>query len=96
MRPFVLSGWETVKGSLSHGMISDKKLKKKKEKLIDTSFLPRKGNKNPWKELQRQSLELRQKDGLSTYLDRDLHHSQDWLYTHSLIPSAPQVLGVLA
>jgi hypothetical protein len=42
------------------------KLKKKEDQSVDTLFLLRMGNKKfPWKELQRQSLELRWKDGLS-------------------------------
>jgi hypothetical protein len=41
-----------------------KKIKKKEDQRVDTSFLLRIGNKIPM-ELQRQSLELRRKDGLS-------------------------------
>ena len=40
-----------------------KKIKKREDQWVDTSFLHR--TKYPWKELQRQSLELRRKDGLS-------------------------------
>jgi hypothetical protein len=40
------------------------KLKKKEDQSVDTSFLLRMGNKiYPWRELQRQSLELRWKEG---------------------------------
>ena len=54
-----------------------KKIKKKEDQCMDTSFLLRIGNKIPWKELQRQSLELRQKDGLSrAYLTWDTSHNQ--------------------
>jgi hypothetical protein len=35
------------------------KIKKKEDQGVDTSFLLRIGKKYPWKELQRQSLELR-------------------------------------
>jgi hypothetical protein len=45
------------------------KLKKNKDQSVDTLPLLRIGNNHPWKELQRQSLELRQKDGPS----RDCH-----------------------
>jgi hypothetical protein len=45
------------------------KLKKKEEQSVETLPLLRIGNNHPWKELQRQSLELRQKDGPS----RDCH-----------------------
>jgi hypothetical protein len=38
------------------------KLKKKEDQIVDTSFLLRMGTKYPWKELQRQSSELRQKE----------------------------------
>jgi hypothetical protein len=38
------------------------KLKKKEDQSLDTSFLLRMGKKYPWKELQRQSLELRWKE----------------------------------
>ena len=41
------------------------KLKKNKDQRVDTSPLLRIGKKHPWKELQRQSLELRQKEGPS-------------------------------
>jgi hypothetical protein len=41
------------------------KLKKKEDQSVDTSSLLRMGNKIPRKELQRQSLELRQKEGPS-------------------------------
>jgi hypothetical protein len=39
------------------------KLTKKKDKSVHTSFLLEWGTKYPWKELQRRSLELRQKEG---------------------------------
>jgi hypothetical protein len=45
------------------------KVKKKEDQSVDTLPLLRIGNNHPWKELQRQSLELRQKDGPS----RDCH-----------------------
>jgi hypothetical protein len=45
------------------------KLKKNEDQSMDTLPLLRIGNNHPWKELQRQSLELRQKDGPS----RDCH-----------------------
>jgi hypothetical protein len=45
------------------------KLKKNEDQSVDTLPLLRIGNNHPWKELQRQSLELRQKDGPS----RDFH-----------------------
>jgi hypothetical protein len=45
------------------------KLKKNEDQSVDTLPLLRIGNNHPWKELQRQSLELRQKDGPS----RDVH-----------------------
>jgi hypothetical protein len=45
------------------------KLKKNEDQSVDTLPLLRTGNNHPWKELQRQSLELRQKDGPS----RDCH-----------------------
>ena len=45
------------------------KLKKNEDQSVDTLPLLRVGNNHPWKELQRQSLELRQKDGPS----RDCH-----------------------
>jgi hypothetical protein len=48
------------------------KLKKNKDQRVDTLPLLRIGKKkkkHPWQELQRQSLELRQKDGSS----RDCH-----------------------
>jgi hypothetical protein len=45
------------------------KLKKNEDQSVDTLPLLRIGNNHPWKELQRQSLELRQKDGPS----RDCH-----------------------
>ena len=45
------------------------KLKKNEDQSVDTLPLLRIGNNNPWKELQRQRLELRQKDGPS----RDCH-----------------------
>jgi hypothetical protein len=38
------------------------KLKKKEDQSVDTSLLLRMGKKYPWRELQRQSLELRQKE----------------------------------
>jgi hypothetical protein len=38
------------------------KLKKKEDQSVNTLPLLRSGNNHPWKELQRQSLELRQKD----------------------------------
>jgi hypothetical protein len=41
------------------------KLKKKEDQSMDTSFFLRVGNKIPWKELQRQRLELRGKEGPS-------------------------------
>ena len=41
------------------------KLKKKEDQSVDTLPLLRIGNNHPWKELQRQNLELSQKDGLS-------------------------------
>ena len=41
------------------------KLKEKEDQNLDTLFLLRMGNKYPWKELQRQSLGLRQKEGPS-------------------------------
>jgi hypothetical protein len=41
------------------------KLKKNEDQSVDTLPLLRIGNNHPWKELQRQSLELRQKDGPS-------------------------------
>jgi hypothetical protein len=41
------------------------KLKKKEDQSVDTSFFLEWGTKYPWKELQRQSLELRRKDGVS-------------------------------
>jgi hypothetical protein len=41
------------------------KLKKKEEQSMDTSSLLRIGKKYPWKELQRKSSELRQKEGPS-------------------------------
>jgi hypothetical protein len=37
--------------------------KKNEDQIVDTLTLHRIGNNHPWKELQRQSLELRQKDG---------------------------------
>jgi hypothetical protein len=45
------------------------KLKKNKDQSVDTCPFLELGTKHPWKELQRQSLELRQKDGPS----RDCH-----------------------
>jgi hypothetical protein len=45
------------------------KLKKNEDQSVDILLLLRIGNNHPWKELQRQSLELRQKDGPS----RDCH-----------------------
>jgi hypothetical protein len=42
-----------------------KKIKKREDQWMATSFLLRLGTKYSWKELQRQSLELRQKDGPS-------------------------------
>jgi hypothetical protein len=39
------------------------KLEKKEDQSVDTLPLLRIGNNHPWKELQRQSLELRRKDG---------------------------------
>ena len=45
------------------------KLKKNEDQSVDTLLILRIGNNHPWKELQRQSLELRQKDGPS----RDCH-----------------------
>jgi hypothetical protein len=44
-------------------------LKKNEDQSVDTLPLLRIGNNHPWKELQRQSLELRQKDRPS----RDCH-----------------------
>jgi hypothetical protein len=41
------------------------KLKKNEEQSVDTLPLLRIGNNHPWKELQRQSLEMRQKGGPS-------------------------------
>ena len=41
------------------------KLKKNEDQSVDTLPLLRIGNNHPWKELQRQSFELRQKDGPS-------------------------------
>jgi hypothetical protein len=41
------------------------KLKKKEDQSMDTSFFLRIGNKYPWKELQKQSSELRRKEGPS-------------------------------
>jgi hypothetical protein len=41
------------------------KLKNNEDQSVDTLPLLRIGNNHPWKELQRQSLELRQKDGPS-------------------------------
>jgi hypothetical protein len=38
------------------------KLKKKEDQRVDTLILLRRGNKYPWKELQRQSSELRRKE----------------------------------
>jgi hypothetical protein len=45
------------------------KLKKNEDQSVDTLPLLRIGNNHPWKELQRQSVKLRQKDGPS----RDCH-----------------------
>ena len=45
------------------------KLKKNEDQSVDTVPLLRIGTKHPWKELQRQSLEQRRKDGPS----RDCH-----------------------
>ena len=41
------------------------KLKKNKDQSVDTLPLLKIGNKHPWKELHRQNLELRRKDGPS-------------------------------
>jgi hypothetical protein len=41
------------------------KLNTKEDQSVDTSFLLKQGTKYPWKEFQRQSLELSQKDGSS-------------------------------
>jgi hypothetical protein len=43
------------------------KLKKNEDQSVDTLPLLRIGNNHPWKELQRQILELRQKDAPSRY-----------------------------
>jgi hypothetical protein len=50
-------------------LVKHMKLKKNEDQSVDTLRLLRIGNNHPWKELQRQSLELRQKDGPS----RDCH-----------------------
>ena len=50
-------------------MAKHMKLKKNEDQSVDTLPLLRIGNNHPWKELHRQSLELRQKDGPS----RDCH-----------------------
>jgi hypothetical protein len=42
-----------------------KKIKKREDQTVDTSFLHRRGNKIPMKGVTETSLELRQKDGLS-------------------------------
>jgi hypothetical protein len=42
------------------------KLKEKEDQSVDTSFLLRRGKELSMKELQRQSLELRWKEGLSS------------------------------
>ena len=53
------------------------KLMKNEDQSVDTLFILRIGNNHPWKELQRQSLELRQKmDHLETAIPRDPSHNQ--------------------
>jgi hypothetical protein len=42
-----------------------KKMKKKEDQSVDTLFPLRMGNKTQWRDLQRQSLELRWKEGPS-------------------------------
>jgi hypothetical protein len=52
------------------------KLKKNKTKVWALCPFLELGTKHPWKELQRQSLELRQKDGPSRDFDMDPSHNQ--------------------
>jgi hypothetical protein len=53
------------------------KLKNKEDQNVDTLFFLRMGNKIPWKELQRQNLELRwKKDHPETAPPRDPSHKQ--------------------
>ena len=53
------------------------KLKKNEDQSVDTLPLLRIGNNHPWKELQKQSLELRQKmDHLETAIPGDPSHNQ--------------------
>ena len=52
-----------------------KTIKKRKDQRVDTLFLLRIGNKTPMKELQRQSLELRQKDVPETTPPVDPSHN---------------------
>jgi hypothetical protein len=51
---------------------------------VDTLPLLRIGNNHPWKELQRQSLELRQKDGPSRdcHIQRSIPLSQASYFNH--------------
>jgi hypothetical protein len=50
---------------------------KKEDQWVDTSFLLRRGNKIPMKEVTEKSLELRRKDGLSRdYPPGDPSHNQ--------------------
>jgi hypothetical protein len=52
------------------------KLKKNEDQSVDTLPLLRIGNNHPWKELQRQSLELRQRmDHLETAISSNLSHN---------------------
>ena len=53
------------------------KLKKNQDQSVNTLPLLIIGTKHPWKELQRQSLELKQKDGpFRNALSRDPSHNQ--------------------
>jgi hypothetical protein len=49
--------------NVTTNLIKHMKLKKNEDQSVDTLPLLRIGNIHPWKESQRQSLELRQKDG---------------------------------
>jgi hypothetical protein len=65
------------------------KLKKNEDQSVDTLPLLRIGNNHPWKELQRQSLELRQKD-VPCFLNLVLFWNT-LIYTSVVFDSSPEL-----
>ena len=66
------------------------KLKKNEDQSVDTLLILRIGNNHPWKELQRQSLELRQKDGPSRDCHIQLPNADTIAYTSKILLKGPR------